>query len=105
MFDWADYLALAERLGAPDADEATQRTVISHSHYAAYHRASAYVRANDLVPLRSRLTHHRVWEAFAQVGDMRHAEVAVQGDRLRRPRTSADYHNRFLATYESSPAR
>lgn len=95
MFDWAEFLMLAERLAERGADEATLRTAISRAYYAAYHRASAYVRANALVPARARLTHQRVWEAFALVNDPRHAEVAVRGDRLRRLRTSADYHNPF----------
>ncbi len=95
MFDWTDYLVLAERSAAPDADEATLRTAISRAYYAVYHRASTYVRDNALVLARSRLTHQRVWEAFAGVNDARHAEVAVRGDRLRRLRTLADYHNPF----------
>ncbi len=53
MFVWTDYLVLAERLAARDADEAALRTAISRAYYAAYHRASTYVRANILVPPRS----------------------------------------------------
>lgn len=95
MFDWADLLALAERLAARDTDEAELRTAIRRAHYAAYHRASAFVRANDLVPARSRRSHQRVWEAFAVTNDPRHTEVVIRGDFLRRLRTSADYHYPF----------
>ncbi|MDP9364247.1 MAG: hypothetical protein M3Q10_08485 [Chloroflexota bacterium] len=49
MFDWDEFLALAERLNVQGADEATQRTIISRAYYAAYHAASTFVRAEGLL--------------------------------------------------------
>ncbi|MBD0324008.1 MAG: hypothetical protein ICV72_11575 [Aldersonia sp.] len=61
MFDWEEFLAFAEQLVERDADEAALRTAISRAYYAVYHRASAHLRNNVLVPAHERLTHRKVW--------------------------------------------
>lgn len=42
MFEWRDYLTLAERL-VKSQDEASARTAVSRAYYAAFHTARRYV--------------------------------------------------------------
>ena len=77
VFDWRDYLHLAERLSARQSDEAAHRTAISRAYYAAYHVAAAYARRTGL--LLGRHTHERVWEAFTVASDPDLATVGRLG--------------------------
>ena len=57
-FTWQEFADLAGVL-ASEADEARQRTAINRAYYAAYHAASAYVRAHALCPPHQHMTHAR----------------------------------------------
>lgn len=92
MFEWRDYLALADDL-VERPDEAAQRSAISRAYYAAYHAAAAFVRNAGL--LTRGHTHHRVWNVLANDPDPARAEVGWLGDLLRLARISADYHTPF----------
>lgn len=94
-FEWSDYLDLAERLIEREPDEAALRTAVSRAYYAVYHRASAHIRNNSLVPARERLTHRKVWDVFQVAGNVAHADVGFRGRRLHLLRTSADYRHPF----------
>jgi uncharacterized protein (UPF0332 family) len=99
VFDWHDYLHLADRL-ALVGDEAEQRSAISRAYYAVYHAASAFVRARSLVPSGRRLTHDLVWNALISDPNPDRANAGVRGDRLKRSRHDADYRAPFPGDLE-----
>ena len=99
MFEWADFLGLAERLAEAGGDEAAHRTAISRAYYAAYHAAAIYVRAEGILP--DAHTHRRVWAALAADAVAERAEVGRRGDLLRQARAAADYRATFGSKYVS----
>lgn len=84
MFDWDEFFALAERLDMEGADEATQRTIISRAYYAAYHAASAFVRAKGL--LRVSHSHATVWSTLMAQKNADRTNVGLRGNWLRQAR-------------------
>ncbi len=97
-FVWGEFLSLARRLvgdGSLDRSEAGLRTAISRAYYATFHAASAFVRANRLVPDAERLTHDKVWAILTSDEDRARADVGQRGNALRRQRVNADYRNPF----------
>ncbi len=95
MFDWEEFLAFAERLVERDVEEVALRTAISRAYYAVYHRASTYIRDNDLLPAGEGLTHRKVWDTLQAASERRRFDIGSRGRRLQRRRTSADYHNPY----------
>ena len=93
MFDWKDFLSLAERLAREGNDESSQRTAISRAYYAAYHAAAAYVAAKGFV--RGRHSHEKVWAAVAADPGAGRGDVPEKAERLRRRRIAADYRIPF----------
>jgi len=91
VFDWSGFLNVANRLLTLAPDEGSQRTAISRAYYAAYHAASAFVRASG--QLRQGHTHRRVWSALANGGDPALSEIGRRGDQLRQIRIIADYRD------------
>lgn len=91
MFDWADYLTLAERL-ASSSDEASQRSAISRAYYAAFHAAARYVaRTKPEVEIpRDGRKHQVVWTALKD-GTRQERGAKAWGIKLRGKRTQADY--------------
>ncbi len=95
MFDWRGYLTLAEQLSSYGVSEAELRTAISRAYYAAYHRASRYVREYSLVAATERLTHQKAWAAVGANQDPVRIRAGVRGNRLKRRREEADYYDAF----------
>lgn len=95
MFDWREYLMLAEQLARSDSSEAELRTAISRAYYAVYHRASTYIRDQALVPATERLSHQKAWVTMRATGDPDRIDAAVRGDQLKRRREEADYRATF----------
>lgn len=93
MFDWNEFLDLAEHLTREPAGEAALRSAISRAYYAAYHAAASFVRAEGL--LTTGHTHARVWAVLSSSPDFAHAEVGGKGERLKTLRVDADYRNPF----------
>lgn len=93
MFDWADYLVLAERLAEQATDEATQRTAISRAYYAAYHVAAEFVRAHGL--LRAAHSHRTVWGTLVANPNPDLSNVGMRGNWLKQTRMRADYRNPY----------
>ncbi len=95
MFDWQDYLGLAEDLANHGSDEAAQRSAISRAYYAVYHRASRYVRSQTLVPAHTGLTHRTVWNVIRTTSNLNRQQAGNRGDALKVVRFRADYDNPF----------
>lgn len=94
-FEWQELAELATWLAAKRPDEAGQRTAISRAYYAAFHAASASVRAHELTPRNQHLSHHRVWRVIRDSGRPHNLAIAELGFALKNARTSADYWNPF----------
>lgn len=95
MFDWEDYLDLADRVAHRWGDEAAQRSAISRAYYAVYHRASAYVRTNGFVSPSTKLRHQDVWRLIRSSTDLRRQYIGNRGNALKVMRIRADYDNPF----------
>jgi len=93
VFDWDDYLTLADRLAQETDDEAAQRSAISRAYYAAYHAAAAFVRAQGILMVGH--THRSVWSALKADPRADRASAGRKGDRLKGFRLAADYRNPF----------
>ena len=94
-FAWQELAELAIWLAAERPDEAGQRTAISRAYYAAYHAASAYVRAHELAPPSQHLSHHRVWRLLRDSGRTHSVDLAELCFELKNTRVAADYWNPF----------
>lgn len=93
-FTWQAFADLASVL-ANETDEARLRTAINRAYYAAYHAASAYVRAHDLCPPDQHLSHSLVWRLIRGADGQRNEAIGRRGDALRKLRVMADYQNPF----------
>ena len=97
MFDWHRFLDLARQLESNSLDEAVLRTAINRAYYAAYHRASRYVRDALLVEPTTGLTHDLVWRVLARSSDDRHRSIAERGFAMKAERTRSDYQAWYRA--------
>jgi hypothetical protein len=88
-------------LEAEHPTEAGQRTAINRAYYAAYHAASAFVRAVALNPPGQPLTHDRVWHLIRLSALPNSAEIAKLGFDLKNARVGADYRNPFPGNLSS----
>jgi len=89
MFNWRDYLGLAEEL-ARRQDEACQRSAVSRSYYAVFCTArNALIEKGESFP-RTGESHKEVWDKLQGMG---WGEMAQFGHSLRRARGKADYDN------------
>jgi len=93
MFDWQEYLRLADQLVA-QTGEAEFRSAISRAYYAIYNRALAKLleegqiyRADPSEPQK----HKATWDLYRVSSDTRRRQIGISGDRLRKTRTDSDY--------------
>jgi len=94
-FSWGEFIDLAIRLRADEANEASHRSAISRAYYGAYHAASAFVRAREFYPPGQPLTHDLVWRLIRNAAFPNSAEIAKLGFDLKDARIGADYRNPF----------
>jgi uncharacterized protein (UPF0332 family) len=96
LFDWNNYLALAEELHKTSCiltdNESVQRTSISRSYYAAYHHAYAYVEMKGCEELKGNGTDHKIVQDWVDIDE---PELASVLGRLRKYRRNADYYEEF----------
>ena len=60
MFEWVDFLDLAEELAARPNDEAAARTAVSRAYYATFHTGRDYLVRAEIPLDRSRNAHLQV---------------------------------------------
>jgi hypothetical protein len=100
MFDWKDYLDLANQVCEKVPGEAAQRTAISRAYYASYGKAWVYAESNGCSLQRSGSDHWTVWKWYGQQAHLASDENAKKalsllkqlGGRLREKRVKADYN-------------
>jgi hypothetical protein len=72
VFDWADFLDLAEELAARTNDEAAGRTAVSRAYYATFHIGRDYLVRAEIPLDRGRNAHVQVQRELqnqsAQIG-------------------------------------
>jgi uncharacterized protein (UPF0332 family) len=96
VFDWVEYLDLAERLRSDATTgefEARLRTAISRAYYAAFHHLRLLIYESDPAPKLTGI-HDRLIQATFGDGvreDVRLVGVAVEF--LKKARVDADYAN------------
>ncbi len=96
MFDWSDYLDLANELAGEIASQATEeaklRSSASRAYYAAFCRARNYLRDIEgrSIPLTG-IAHVIVRDEFKLSTDKQRRKIGQNLDRLRIDRNKVDY--------------
>jgi uncharacterized protein (UPF0332 family) len=94
MFDWADYLTLAQELATRSSDEAALRSAISRAYYAAFCEARNTLR-QDGVNTDNLRSHWSLWAKYRDDPDPIRQIIGEDGNRVRGYRTQADYLDEF----------
>ena len=92
MFDWEDYLKLAEDLheeGEDPPQEAHERTAISRAYYAAFHKA--LMHAPPRIQDTRKEKHRKVIEHYEAGHSSKEREIGRLLGALRDNRNKADY--------------
>lgn len=100
IFDWAEFLHVADLLLTRIDGEAAERSAIRRAYYAGYGRAWEYARSNGAVHTGTGSDHRTVWHWYAH-GHSKgvvHVGAAEYGNRLKRWRIKADYDADFGGT-------
>src|SRR5256885_4471589 len=89
MFDWKDYLVLAQELRSKP-NEAALRSSISRAYYAAFCTALYRLYPNGSETF-SRDSHASLWKEYKQHQGRSFSHIGLRGDRIRKDRQAADY--------------
>jgi hypothetical protein len=97
VYDWADYLNVADALLAQVGGEGAERSAISRAYYACYGKAWRYAHSKQ-VPLTGTGSDHRtVWDWFLEDPNagpvVVRTRVSEYGKRLKQWRIIADYQD------------
>lgn len=99
MFDWANYLELANDW-ASQHGEGFKRSAISRAYYSVFCSAKNYLQTKNISYAGSNNSHEMVWRTFERLGRSG-AKIAIDGERLKLKRVSADYSNKFNGNLDS----
>lgn len=109
-FDFTEFLTLAEALsGRPD--EASKRSSISRAYYAAFHvafsRAEANVGSYRARPVQYQRmpTHAWCWLQYINTNDVTCQRIGLNGDRMKKRRTDADYEKKDIVNLQAEVQR
>lgn len=103
MFDWADYLTLADELASRTGDEAAERTAVNRAYYAAFGVARRHLIRSGVAIPRIGAAHTHVWTSFHDTPDLTQRRIANLGRRLLRRRRRADYDDPYPALSADAP--
>lgn len=95
MFDWANYLLLAEELAARNDQESALRSAISRAYYAVFCKARDALLREGVQISQAASIHTSVWMTYQQAADAKRRTIGVTGNRLRIDRNRADYRDTF----------
>lgn len=93
MFDWQEYLSIADQL-VLQQNEAAFRSAISRAYYATYNRAvtklieERQITRVDPTEVGKHLT---TWKIYRDSHDGKRRQIGISGDRLRKSRIDSDY--------------
>ena len=102
-FDWAEYLKLAQELGAR-TDEASLRSAASRAYYYVYHLALQRAESNDFQIRSGEGTHTQLWRCFSANPEPDCQRLAQIAGRLKEKRERADYNHYFARIDEEVPS-
>jgi hypothetical protein len=95
MFEWTDYLAVAQELATPgpaSPAEACQRASIGRAYYAVFgHALQVFVELGEYRAKQSGLDHELLPRYLKMSSDHRRREIGETLNRLRPARHWADY--------------
>lgn len=91
-FDWIAFLDLSKSLRSGN-DEATCRTIVSRSYYAAFHRSRIFLESHFSYQLPQNDQHKAVISEMVQKNDLNINKMGRQLGRLRSKRNEADYED------------
>ncbi len=91
MFDWNEYLVLAEKLSESE-EEGAKRSAVSRAYYATFHNAKNYLIRKEFSYTEKHSPHYAVWNAFGLLG-REEKKISLKGDRLKQKRHQVDYDN------------
>ncbi len=90
MFDWVQYLELADELAERRDNEAALRSAVSRAYYAAFCKSRQTLRDQGfIVPRRG--AHQFVWEKYQNHSEKSRRRLGAHGERLKKYREDADY--------------
>jgi len=95
MFDWQQYLTLAQELRTR-RDEAALRSAISRAYYAAFCTALCRLYP-DGTRTFVRDSHASLWNEYKDRQGRAFNHIGQRGDRIRKDRQSADYASEMPA--------
>jgi uncharacterized protein (UPF0332 family) len=87
VFDWEDFLVLAEELAARPHSEAANRSAISRAYYTTFHAGRGYLLQTGIVLHQGRFAHIQIQDELRR----RDAMLADALARLHSWRKEADY--------------
>lgn len=113
MFDWNNYLKLAEELSKPhiniDSNEACLRSAVSRAYYAVYHKAKKTAENKDSSLLkeiksepvsdvrggdRRRGDHEVIAEFWSRYSGCVFSDIGLNLGRLHKERVKCDYYDK-----------
>jgi uncharacterized protein (UPF0332 family) len=103
MFDWSNYLVLAEDLATRTGDEAAARTAINRAYYATFGAARRYLVSVGVAVPKSGAAHALVWTSFQNRPGRINHRIANYGRRLVIRRRQADYEELYSAAVADLP--
>ena len=99
MFDWTEYLNLANSLAGPKSspsiNEAQLRTAISRAYYANYCIARNHLRDKEGHAVPRADAHKYVIDQFRNSSERERRDLGKDLDRLKNWRQFADYENQY----------
>ena len=104
MFNWEDYLQLAEELFEQNT-EASLRSAISRAYYAAYHMAKLWLEQEDPFMAKdiqnSAISHEGLWNRIKRIKDFSgsYRKIGDKGLSIKGYRHIADYKAEFTDEY------
>ena len=90
MFDWQEYLVLAQELRLKET-EAALRSSISRAYYAAFCIALYRIHPDGYEAF-SQNSHAALWNEYKQRQGRAFSHIGTRGDRIRKDRQAADYN-------------
>ncbi len=102
IFDWSEYLELADEL-AGRSDEAALRSAISRAYYYIYHLALRRAESNNFKPLSGEGTHTQLWRVFTTSPEPDCIKLGNIASRLKEKRERADYKESYARIGEDVP--
>ena len=106
MFDWNNFLVLADNLLRSEGDEACLRSAVSRAYYAVYHRAQMFAISKNNILLQDIIRtehskHLSLQKFFIDDSDPSLRQLGVNLSRLHKKRVKCDYED-FQITEENA---